>query len=233
MNSGLCQAFVLHRRPYRETSLLVDVFSAEQGRQRLIAKGVRNAKNAQRSLLQPFQPLELGLSGRHELKTLRVLEPGGQRIELSGSGLFCGFYLNELLQRLMPLELPFPALFVAYQQCLWQLAAGHPMEPLLREYELLLLSQLGYELNFEQEAQSDAPIKSRQYYRFEHELGFVAVQHPTPDCFAGEHILAIGRADWHAQALKAAKRLTRQALRPLLGDKPLNSRELFVSGKFD
>ncbi|MDF2178346.1 DNA repair protein RecO [Aliiglaciecola sp. CAU 1673] len=231
MNSGLCQAFVLHRRPYRETSFLVDIFSAEQGRQSLVAKGVRSAKSANRSLLQPFQPIELCLVGKHELKTLRSVESAGQHFQLQGNALFCGLYLNELLQRLLPSELPFPALFHAYQQCLQQLCAGEAIEPILREYELLLLSQLGYELDFVNEAESGAPIEPLQRYRFEHEMGFVRVLHNAPVCFEGDQLLAIGRADWHPQSLKAAKLLTRLALRPLLGDKPLKSRELFISGQ--
>lgn len=219
----------MHRRPYRETSFLVDVFSREMGRLSMVAKGVRNSKNANRSLLQPFVPLQVSLVGRHELKNLKQLESTGRAIQLQGSALFCAMYLNELLQRLLPLELAVEPLFDAYVQSLQGLLAGEAFEPLLREYELLLLSELGYELDFGYDAQTQNPLRADAYYSLDVEQGFVlsAVQRATARDFRGDWLNQIASGQWTAEALRSAKFINRIMLKPLLGNKPLKSRELF------
>ncbi|GAB3031624.1 DNA repair protein RecO [Bowmanella dokdonensis] len=223
-------AFVLHRRPYRETSFLVEVFGREKGRQSFVARGVRNSKSANRSLLQPFTPLQLSLSGRHELKNLSQVEALGSAMPLAGNGLFSALYLNELLLRLLPAEMPFESLFDAYLAALRALAAGAALEPLLRTYELLLLSELGYELDFCHDCHSGQPIAPEAFYALAAEQGFFALAREvaSQNCFRGQDLLDIQGGAWHKGSLRAAKLINRQALKPLLGDRPLKSRELFL-----
>ncbi|GAA0342180.1 DNA repair protein RecO [Bowmanella denitrificans] len=231
MNHSSFEAFVLHRRPYRETSFLVDIFSRESGRISLVAKGVRNSKSANRSLLQPFVPLQISLVGRHELKNLKQVESTGRAIPLQGTALFCALYLNELLQRLLPLELSAENLFDAYVQSLLKLQAGQAFEPLLREYELLLLAELGYQIDFYHDAESEQALRGDKFYCLDIEQGFVLspVQKASASDFLGEWLLQIAGGDWQPHALRSAKLINRMMLRPLLGNKPLKSRELFQS----
>ena len=102
MNNDWLEGYVLHRRPYRETSYIVDFFSLQAGRVSAVAKGVRNSKTDRKSLLQPFRPLRFQLSGKSELKNLRQIEAGGAVIMLAGTSLFCGMYLNEVINKVMP-----------------------------------------------------------------------------------------------------------------------------------
>src|SRR5690554_2418718 len=93
-------AFVLHRWPYQDSSLLVELLSAEQGRFRVIAKGAKRPKSRWRSILQPFTPLQIDSRGRGDLQTLTAAEASDNAIALQGHALYSGFYLNELVQRL-------------------------------------------------------------------------------------------------------------------------------------
>lgn len=133
-------AFVLHSRPYKETSALVDFFTP-LGRLRAVLRGARGKAGA---LARPFVPLEVEFRGRSELKNVVRLEPNGIPNLLSGEALFSGLYLNELMIRLLPAEDPHPALFDHYLATLPLLAAGNPLEPLLRSFEWRLLDDLGY-----------------------------------------------------------------------------------------
>ncbi|WP_088330134.1 DNA repair protein RecO [Lacimicrobium sp. SS2-24] len=230
MNTLFQNGYVLHRRAYRETSFLVDVFTLEQGKLRVVAKGVRNSKSARGSLVQPFLPLQLSVAGRHELKTLRHLESAGKGFSLLGNHLYCAMYLNELLLRLLPPDMPFDILYQAYTMSLQGLAAKADIEPILREYELLLLQELGYGIPLSHTGDSGEPIEQTGVYQYSPQLGLIAHKgrYVPQHSFSGEVLLDMAQAHWHPQSLKAAKRLTRMALKPLLGDKPLKSRELFL-----
>lgn len=220
-------AFVLHSRPYKEASALVDFFTPE-GRQRAVLRGARGKAG---SLARPFLPLELELRGRGELKTLARLEATGIPFLLGGDALFSGLYLNELLVRLLPAEDPHPALFEHYAATLAALAAGRPLEPLLRAFEWRLLDDLGYGFALDQDCQGQ-PVDVERLYQWLPEVGFQAVAQWQPGLFHGRELLALSVADWQTPgALAAAKRLMRQALAPHLGGRPLASRELFINRK--
>lgn len=221
---------MLHRRAYRETSFLVDVFTQEQGKQRVVAKGVRNNKQAKSSLLQAFLPLQVSIAGRHELKSLHQIEATGCAFVLQGNHLYSAMYLNELLLRLLPADIPFDILYRAYAMSLQALAEKADIEPILREYELLLLQELGYAVVLTHTGDSSEPVQPDALYQFAPQQGLTIQRGGyTPNrSFSGDTLLAISRADWHRESLRAAKRLTRLALRPLLGNKPLKSRELFL-----
>jgi DNA repair protein RecO (recombination protein O) len=216
-------AYVLHSRAYKETSALVD-FLTPQGRVRAV---LRRARGKGGSLVRPFVPLEVELRGRGELKNVGRLETLGIAAWLHGDALFSGLYLNELLMRLLPAEAAHPALFEHYTLTLQALAAGRPLEPLLRSFEWRLLDELGYAFSLQHDV-NDLPIAADGRYRLRVDAGLERVELLQPGLFLGGELLALAQADWEAPgALLAAKRLMRQALAVHLGAKPLVSRELF------
>lgn len=221
--------FVLHRRSYRETSYLTDLFTLELGKVSAVVKGVRGNKSDKKSLLQAFQPLLFYVSGKHELRNLNQLESNGGMLRLIGHQLFSAMYLNELLNRLLPKEVPHPELFVAYQQCLKWLVSGQDIEPCLRQFELLLLDDLGYGLDLSQEFEDGQAVQAHLDYCLVLENGLKRVDHfaQGSNKFNGAVLLQVHNHDWTADSLQCAKRITRMALSPLLGSKPLKSRELF------
>ena len=151
--------FVLHSYPYRETSLIVEVFSRDHGRVGLVAKGARRPMSQLRGVLMAFQPLLIDWSGGGEMKTLvRAEWMGGQPL-LGGQALLCAYYANELLMRLMPREDAHPRLHQAYGEALRALAASEPQEVVLRRFELALLQELGYGMPLDVDANGE-PVGS-------------------------------------------------------------------------
>ncbi len=140
-------AFVLHSRPYRESSALVDFFTPE-GRLRAVLRGARGRAG---TLARPFVPLEVEFRGRGDLKAVGRLESAGLAYWLDGNALFSGMYLNELLIRLLPAEDAHPAMFEHYVATLPALAAKRPLEPILRAFEWRLLTELGYGFALDQD----------------------------------------------------------------------------------
>jgi len=162
-------AFVLHTYPYRETSLIVEAFSAEYGRVAMVARGAKRPHSELRGLLQGFQPLLLSWSGGRELKTLVKAEWRGGLALPTGPALVCGFYLNELLLKLLAREDPHPRLFASYESTLSELVAGAEAAPLLRRFELTLLTELGYALPLAHEADTGGAVDpaARYHYAFD------------------------------------------------------------------
>lgn len=234
MRIELQPAYVLHTRPYRETSLLLDLLTLDYGRLGAVARGVRRGKSRRRPLLNPFVPLLVSLAGRSSLKTLTGLEPDGPPRQLSGVALYSGFYLNELLVRLLEEQDAAPVLFDDYRRAVAALAghrAEESPEPLLREFEWRLMEALGYGVSFSREALTGEPLRAGGIYRYDPEAGFVATSADaagTESLLAGADLLACAVGDWSdPRTLATAKRLNRQMLRPLLGDRPLKSRAFF------
>ena len=222
--------FVLHPRPWRETSLIVEVFSAQSGRLGLVARGARRATSPLRGLLQPFVPLLASWSERAELGTLRTAEPDGPALPLSGRGLAGGLYLNELLMRLTHRHDPHPELLLHYRHALLGLHERRDIEPVLRIFEKRLLSAIGYGLVLEREAGSERPVRADLQYRYLSESGPIAGVDPeTPGIdISGATLLALSRERLDsADQRSEAKRLMRFLLRGLLGPRPLGSRLLF------
>ena len=233
MRVDLQPAYVLHTRPYRDTSMLVDLFTREHGRVSLVAKGVRTAKSRRRALLNPFTALLVSFQGRGGLKLLTALEAHGPSPSLQGAALYCGFYINELLLRLLAEHDPHPYVYENYQTTLMALSREGQLEPWLRRFELSVLEELGYGVNLLTDATHGTPLQAEALYQFESELGFTqvssgALSTGAQSLFFGRELLAIDADNFsHAQTRQAAKRLTRAALQPLLGNRPLKSRELF------
>lgn len=221
--------FILHQRPYRETSALLEVFSLDHGRFSLVARGLRGGgrgRQAWRSGLQPFNLLGLSWSGRGELKTLTdvQLQHG---YALSGRALFCGFYLNELLERLLHRFDPHPTIFHHYQYGLLCLAKGEE-KICLRRFEFALLAELGYGFNFARTAEGD-PIRAEGRYRYEVERGFVAVPDSSARGMLGTHLQCLAQEEYSVEAEAVARQLSRMLINHLLGGRVLRSRELFAT----
>ncbi len=225
---SLQRCFVLHRRPYSETSLILDVFSEEYGRLSLMAKGARSKRSHLKGALQPFTPLLMKWSGGGSMKTLRQAEPISLGLPLTGIYLYSAFYLNELIDRVIETATPYPELFLDYLQALTELAQQSNPEPALRRFELALLSALGYGVDFLHCAGSGEPVDETMTYRYREQKGFIASVRIDNLTFLGRDLIAIAeRRFMTPEQLKAAKRFTRIALKPYLGGKPLKSRELF------
>ncbi|WP_325891693.1 DNA repair protein RecO [Grimontia sp. NTOU-MAR1] len=227
---GLQRCFVLHSRPYSETSLILDVFSENYGRVSLMAKGARGKRSPLKGALQPFTPLLMKWSGRGEMHTLRHAEAMGLAIPLSGNALFSGFYLNEILSRVVEPETSYHQLFFDYVNALTELAQQNNPEPALRRFELALLDSLGYGVDFLHCAGSGEPVDEVMTYIFREQQGFVASLMKSNNlAFTGSDLMALAARQFSTvEQLKAAKRFTRLALKPYLGSKPLKSRELFM-----
>ncbi|MBZ2189839.1 DNA repair protein RecO [Alcanivorax sp. JB21] len=217
-SGGLEQVWVLHTRPYRNTSLILELFGERRGRIGAVARSGR--KN---HLLQAFRPLRADFHGRGELLTLGHCEAEGPALPLTGRGLFCGLYLNELLTRLLHRFDPHPELLSPYVVTLSALAQdGVPQDVLLRRFELTLLDVLGYGLALEQDA-NGAPVRADGTYQLDPHQGLL----PAREGWPGNDLLAIAADAWHDSARRTARQLLRAALAPHLGSKPLMSRELF------
>lgn len=223
-------AFVLHNRPYRETSLIVEAFGRDTGRLGLIAKGARRPKSGLRGMLQPFRPLLLSWSGRGELGVLTGTEPDGFVHPLTGTALFSGLYMNELLMRLMHRHDPHPELFHYYRAALEALADGQTTEAVLRIFEKHVLESIGYGLVLDRDIASGEPILDDGAYRYELERGPTRIAPGDGEGLrvAGDTLLSLAREQLDSsRALDEAKQLMRVVLRRYLGDKPLATRTLF------
>lgn len=222
-------SFVLHSYPYRETSLIIEVFSRQQGRVALIARGARRPRSVLRGLLMSFQPLTLSWFGKHELRTLHKAEWQGGQPQLQGQALLCGFYVNELLLNLMIRDDPHEQLFDYYQHTLQRLAHEQDHAAILRCFEKRLLQEFGYALLLEHEAGSRQPIDPAVSYRYVVERG--AVRNGGN---MAEGLPVLGKtlqdmaADDYRDAVSAqqSKQLMRMLLNHHLAGKTLHTREL-------
>lgn len=229
MRALLQPAFILHRRPYLNTSLLLEAFSREQGRLGLVARGAVAPRSRLKGLLQPFTPLLLSWTGAGELATLTGAEEAGRPVPLPPNRVLVGLYVNELLVRLLPRQDAQPGLFAAYETVLAELATADGEEPPLRRFEKKLLEELGYGLTLDREAASGVPIVAEERYRYVLDRGpLAASQSRTGVPISGRGLLALRDgilAD--PTVLKEVKRLTRAALAEQLRGRTLKTRELY------
>jgi DNA repair protein RecO (recombination protein O) len=223
-------AFVLHTFAYRETSVIVEAITAEYGRVAMVARGARRPRSELRGLLQGFQPLLLSWSGQHELKTLLRAEWRGGLPRVGGAALLCGFYLNELLLKLLPREDPHPRLFASYETALGELAAGGEQASVLRRFELLLLAELGYALPLVREADTGEPIDPAARYHYAFDRG---ARRAPSEPFArlpvvrGATLLALADGTYaDSETATEAKRLMREVLDHYLEQRGIESRRV-------
>jgi DNA repair protein RecO (recombination protein O) len=223
-------AFVLHTYPYRETSVIVEAFTAEYGRVAVVARGARRPRSDLRGLLQAFQPLLLSWSGQAELKTLLRAEWRGGLPRIGGSALVCGFYLNELLLKLLPREDSHPRLYATYEAALAELAAGSEEAPVLRRFEIQLLAELGYALPLVREADTGNPIDPDARYHYAFDRGArrapegAAARGPV---VRGATLLALADGRYvDGETAAEAKRLMREVLDHYLEQRGVESRRV-------
>jgi DNA repair protein RecO (recombination protein O) len=225
-------AYILHMRPYRETSALLEVYTQDHGRLSLIARGCRGRHHRWRHILSVFQPLAITWAGRGDLFMLKEAENIGMPWQLKEKNtLFSGFYLNELLLYLLAKQDPHPDIFHIYHQTLQHLSQGYALEPVLRRFEKHFLAGLGYELSFIQDSESRA-IQPDKYYYYQADKGFLLCDEKPIDypslIYQGQSLLSIHEDDYKLpETLRAAKRIFRLKLSVLLGNKSLKSRDMF------
>ena len=226
-------AYILHQHDYRDSSLLLEVFAREHGRIGLVARGARAPRSRIRGLLQPFQPLLLSWSGRGELGTVTGVEAAaafGGTARLAGAALYSGFYVNELVLRLLARHDAHPELFDAYAETLSGLQT-EPQRP-LRLFEKHLLETLGYGLLLDHEAASGEPVDAAAEYLYALESGPTRCTATTVGQLrlSGRSLLSLAAEDLSdAQSLADSKRLLRAALDLYLGGRALKTREVFAA----
>ena len=232
-------AYVLHLHPYSETSLVVDVFTRDHGRVPLLARGARRPRSAMRGMLMSFQPLELGWFGGGEVKTLARAEWLGGMPLLGGRCLLLGYYLNELLLKMLPREDAHSALFDAYAAALRALAAGGADAPELRRFEKTLLKELGYGLTLDVEMETGLPVVAEGEYIYLIERGPVARARASREdsqrddgeapSLRGKTLLDMAADDYSDPRTRLESRqLMRQLIAHHMGGKPLQSRRVFM-----
>ncbi len=224
--------YILHTRKYRNTSLIADIFSQEEGRYSLVIRGARNKKNRRYNLLQPFAPLLVTAYGQGEMRTAGAIDFTGRSWRLKGENLFIGMYVNELLYRLLGRFDSLPALWGRYEKLLEDLESEDFQIYLLREFELSLLANLGYGITFDYDVRTRTSVRPDTQYRFVAEEGFYSLPENTAstdsmEIYDGKQLLMIASGNLSDARCEILKRVVRISLQPLLGGKPLKSRSLF------
>ena len=220
---------VLHQRPYRDSSQLLECITAGHGRIGLVARGSRRAATRQRALLQPFAPLKMSWVRRGELGRLTHVEADGPSYPLEGQRLLAGFYVSELLLRLTARGDPNAEIFSWYSRCLAQLCEAPSVARTLRVFELDLLRALGYGVELDGESSTGEPLRADSSYVYELEQGFrrVDIADSGAEVYPGRDLISLReRALDDEASLKTAQRLLGRVLKRHLGERPLQSRRV-------
>ncbi|MFC1689123.1 DNA repair protein RecO [Pseudomonadota bacterium] len=230
MRIQLEPSYVLHARPFRETSLLLEVLSRSYGRVGLVARGARGARSRWKGLLQPFRPLLLSWNQKGELGSLTAADQVASPPALEGEALFCGLYANELIMRFLQRQDPHPGLFECYQGLVSRLSAGELSQPALRVFEAELLTSAGFGLQLEHESGSTRELEEGTWYFYDPETGPRRIENRECDAqelVSGAALLALKSGDITDRHFRELKALMRKLIRYHLGGKPLNSQALF------
>ncbi len=225
----LTPAYVLHQYAYRDTSRIVEAFTADHGRLSLFARGAAGPKSTLRGVLRPFQRLLVSWAGRSDACQLVGAELDGVATELAPPRLMSGFYLNELLLKLTVRADPHPEIFASYGRAIESLAAGEAEEASLRRFEKQLLDDLGYGLDLSRTSDG-GPIEPDGHYRFRIESGPQPCVAETPGAVYGRSLADLDAAQFNdARSLRDAKRVLRAALDACLDGRALKSRECLMA----
>jgi len=230
MRASLEPAYVLHSRPYRESSVLLEALSRNHGRIGLVARGARGARSRWKNILQPFRPLLLSWSQRGDLGTLTGADQVAAPPMLIGECLFCAFYANELLVRFLQRSDPHPGLFERYRRMLAQLAAAEPTQPILRLFEYHLLSAAGFGLQLDHESGSDRELSADAWYLYQPESGPVRRERQSGESaglVSGAALLALKSGSIEERHQGELKVLMRRLIRFHLGDRAIHSQQFF------
>ncbi len=225
---SLYDAFILHSRSYKESSLLIDLFTRDYGRVSVIAKGAKKSKRSLPGVLQPFTPVLVSWVGKTELHTLTNVELNGTFKYLYGTNLLCGYYLNELILRFLHKEDPYEILYNAYANVIKELKSAKNIGPVLRRFECILLQELGYGLNLTQDAETGNRVESDKMYYFEIEQGPVLEKLSDMSIsVSGETLLSIENNNIiNKKTLFESKKLMRYVINYYLAGKPLKTHQL-------
>lgn len=230
MRYTLEPSYVLHARAWRESSLLLEIFSRTQGRVGLVARGARGKRSRWKNSLEPFRPLLMSWNQRSELGTLTEAEQIASPPPLMGEALFCGLYANELMMLFNQRSDPHAALFENYHDLLTGLTTGSPPQPLLRRFELGLLDSAGFGLQLEFEHDSNQPLNADQYYEYVPGRGAIPVlaeaSHQRP-VVSGEALMALKSGNIEPRHQAELKALMRTLIRFSLGDRDIRSQSFF------
>jgi len=224
-------AFILHHRPFRDSSQILDVISHDHGKLAVVAKGSRAARSRLKGILRPFMPLSVSWVMKSDLGTLTGAEILGAPLRLSGDALLSGYYVNELVLHFLHRHDPQPAVFDAYGRTIRELASSDvDIAPCLRRFEVELLRQIGYALNLDREYGSNKNLDADQHYEYRVEQGPVAVSRTEgPLVFNGDMLNAISQQRFEEpNVLRAANRLLRDVISFHLGGKELKSRKVLL-----
>jgi len=224
-------AFILHHRPFRDSSQILDVLSRDHGKLAVVARGSRGARSRLKGVLRPFMPLSMSWVIKSDLGTLTGAEVRGAPLSLSGDALFSGYYVNELILHLLHRHDPQPEIFEAYGQTIHALARERTdVAPVLRQFEMALLRFSGYALNFDHESGTTQSLDPGQHYEYRLEQGAVAVSRDDgPLVFSGAMLTAIAEQQFDEPGvLRAATRLMREVISFHLGGKELKSRKVLL-----
>jgi len=223
-------AFVLHHRPFRDTSQLLDVISREHGKITLVARGSRSAKSKLRGVLRPFQALRLSWFVRSDLGTLTGAEIDSAPLSLGGDALLSAYYVNELVLNFLHRHDPQPEIFDVYSQTITALAHSEELAANLRVFEMELLRLLGYALNLDYDANLHEPIEEGRFYDYRVDQGPVSVSRSEGAMvFAGASLRGIAESRFDDPAvLRDAGRLLREVIRHHLDGRELKSRKVLL-----
>jgi DNA repair protein RecO (recombination protein O) len=223
-------AWLLHHRPFRDSSRILDVLSRDHGRLALVARGSRSAKSRLKGVLRPFLPLSLSWVMRADLGTLTGAEVNGAPIALSGDALLSGYYVNELIINLLHRHDPQPEIYAAYHDTMLELNRNGNVATTLRRFEMEILRLLGYALNLDHDMQTGNDLVAEQRYEYRVEQGPVAADGRCGAMvFTGRELVAIARQQFADPAtVRQAGRLLRQVIAWHLDGKELKSRKVFL-----
>lgn len=225
-------AYVLHSKPFRDTSILLELITLNHGRVCLIAKGVRSGKSRMQSILQPFRPLLVSWSGRGELPLLTKAEESGSGASLDRKNIINGLYINELLLRFLHRHDPHRDIFTLYGRTLPALSNQDEVQQALRLYEKQLLDELGYGLILEHDVETGYPVEQDEQYCYLVEEGPVRFSRDRKGCIPvhGKSLISFARGELQdKRVLTEVKHLMRSIIQFHLGDIPVYSREVLLS----
>lgn len=223
-------AWILHHRPFRDTSQILDILSCNHGRLAVVAKGSRGPKSKLRGILRPFLPLQMSWVIRSDLGTLTGAEMNGAPLSLTGDALISGYYVNELILKLTHRHDPQQEIFRIYGKTIERLVGSGEVAPPLRQFEIELLRMLGYGLNLDHDTQTRKPLRAEQQYEYLAEQGPVPVDSGKRDdslVFTGAELAAISKQQFSDRnVLRNASSLLKHVIAYHLGGKQLQSRKV-------
>ena len=223
-----CDAFLLHQRPYGNTSVMAEMFTLDNGRISVIARGAKNPKSKFFGVLSPFSKLRITYRGRSELKTLTNVDKEDIFSNSFSKLSYTLLYINELLIKILPQGAPQKELFNLYDKFLLEIKTSNEIDIILRRFEIDLLEMLGYGINFINEVDSGHSIDADKLYDFVPELGF---KESPNGIFNGKEIISISKLDFENINKKKIKSLTTMAIGYSLDGGDLKSRQIFKTLK--